>query len=131
MFEESKSNYIYLQFQVLHYRDTSGLSSETGNLKRILRKYLCRRRFLGLAGWYMRFVEKYAAISYPLTELLKKQKSLDWNPKATEAFTMLKSYLTAAPILITPNFSKPFIVICDACTYGIGCVSTQIRANSR
>lgn len=85
------------------------------------------RRFLGLSGWYRRFVENYVTVSFALTELLKQKKGIEWNPEAQQAFESLKSCLTASPILITPDFSKPFVLLCDASMYGIGCVLAQER----
>lgn len=83
------------------------------------------RRFLGLAGWYRRFVEGFADISSPLTDLTSKTKKFEWNPEAQKSFEILKEKLTSAPVLITPNFSKPFVIQCDASTYGVGGVLAQ------
>ena len=83
------------------------------------------RRFLGMCGWYRRFVDGYATISLPLTDLLKKSKSFIWNDEAEEAFGHLKEKLTSAPILSTPDFSKPFMLLCDASLHGLGCVLAQ------
>lgn len=83
------------------------------------------RRFLGLSGWYRRFVENYATITCPLTDLLKKNKTFDWNQDAERVFNLLKSKLTSAPLLMTPDFSKPFVLLCDASLHGLGCVLAQ------
>lgn len=83
------------------------------------------RRFLGLSGWYRRFVENYATITCPLTDLLKKNKIFDWNQDAENAFNLLKSKLTSAPLFMTPDFSKPFVLLCDASLHGLGCVLAQ------
>ncbi|KAH8421132.1 hypothetical protein KR222_010583, partial [Zaprionus bogoriensis] len=84
------------------------------------------RRFLGLSGWYRRFVADFATITNLLTELLKKRNTYSWNSAADEAFRNLKSKLTSAPILSTPDFSKPFLLVCDASTCGLGCVLAQL-----
>jgi hypothetical protein len=83
------------------------------------------RAFLGLAGYYRRFVEGFSSIARPMTQLLKKDKKFDWNDKCEESFQQLKLRLTTAPILIMPDVTKPFDVYCDASKTGLGCVLMQ------
>lgn len=83
------------------------------------------RRFLGMTGWYRRFIQDYSAITYPLTELLSKRKTFVWTDVAQEAFNVLKQKLTTAPLLAHPNYEKMFILQCDASTYGVGAVLAQ------
>lgn len=86
------------------------------------------RRFLGLASWYRRFVPGFAEISSPLNELtkkLKKGKSFLWNDLAEQAFLKLKTILTTAPVLSTPDYSKPFYLQCDASNHAVGAVLVQ------
>ena len=83
------------------------------------------RAFLGLAGYYRRFVEGFSSIARPLTQLLKKDKKFEWTDKCEESFQQLKSRLTSAPILIMPDITKPFDVYCDASQIGLGCVLMQ------
>lgn len=83
------------------------------------------RRFLGMTGWYRRFVSNYADVTHPLTDLLKKSKSFTWTDDAQKAFDMLKQKLTTAPFLANPDFKKPFIVQCDASQNGVGAVLSQ------
>lgn len=83
------------------------------------------RSFLGLSGWYRRFIDNFSSISFPLTNLLRKNQIFSWNDEAQHAFEKLKSLMTSAPILMTPNFSKKFILQCDASLHGLGCVLTQ------
>jgi hypothetical protein len=83
------------------------------------------RAFLGLAGYYRRFVEGFSSIARPMTQLLKKDKKFEWTAKCEESFQQLKSRLTSAPILIMPDITKPFDVYCDASKIGLGCVLMQ------
>ncbi|KAK1650794.1 hypothetical protein QYE76_068599 [Lolium multiflorum] len=83
------------------------------------------RAFLGLAGYYRRFVEGFSSIARPMTQLLKKDRKFEWTDKCEESFQQLKSRLTTAPILIMPDIAKPFDVYCDASKTGLGCVLMQ------
>lgn len=84
------------------------------------------RRFQGMTGWFSRFIKDYSIIMAPLTELLKKNCKHSWNEKTEAAFQQMKLALTTAPVLVNPDFSKPFFVQCDACTSGVGGVLFQI-----
>ena len=67
------------------------------------------RGFLGLAGYYRRFIKDYGILAAPLTHLLKKEQ-FHWSEAAEHSFTDLKEALSSAPVLHLPNFSKPFLV---------------------
>jgi len=83
------------------------------------------RGFLGLAGYYRRFIENFSKISKPLTELLKKDVPFKWTDACERAFQTLKTKLTTAPVLAQPDIMKNFDVYCDASRIGLGCVLMQ------
>jgi hypothetical protein len=83
------------------------------------------RSFLGLAGYYHRFIPDFSKIAKPRTELLKKEIKFHWDDKCEEAFHTLRKLLTTAPVLAQPDSTKPFDVYCDASRTGLGCVLMQ------
>jgi hypothetical protein len=83
------------------------------------------RSFLGLAGYYRRFIEGFSKISKPMTELLAKCNTFEWTPRRETSFQELKKRLTTTPVLTMPNMEKPFSIYCDASGQGLGCVLMQ------
>jgi hypothetical protein len=83
------------------------------------------RRFLGLAGYYRRFIPDFSRIAKPMTKLLKKGVKYEWSQKCEDAFHTLRQHLTTAPVLAQPDNAKSFDVYCDASTTGLGCVLMQ------
>ena len=75
------------------------------------------RSYLGLAGYYRRFVPDFSKIARPMTELLKKGVKFVWDNQCDQAFQTLRKLLTSAPVLAQPDITRPFDVYCDAsCT---------------
>ena len=83
------------------------------------------RSFLGLAGYYRRFVENFSRIALPLTKLTRKDVRFVWDEECEGAFMELRHRLTSAPILIVPNSDEPYTVFTDASKSGLGCVLMQ------
>nr|AAM14672.1 Putative polyprotein [Oryza sativa Japonica Group] len=83
------------------------------------------RSFLGLAGYYRRFIENFSKIAKPMTRLLQKDVKYKWSEECEQSFQELKSRLISAPILILPDPKKGFQVYCDASKLGLGCVLMQ------
>jgi hypothetical protein len=80
------------------------------------------RSFLGLAGYYHRFIPDFSRIAKPMTELLKKGVKFVWSEECEKAFHTLRQHLTTTPVLVQSDNSKPFEVFCDASGTGLGCV---------
>ncbi|GJV81835.1 putative nucleotidyltransferase, ribonuclease H [Tanacetum coccineum] len=83
------------------------------------------RQFLGLAGYYRRFIEGFSKIAKPMTKLTQKKVKFEWGDKQEAAFQLLKQKLCSAPILALPEGSEDFIVYCDASKKGLGAVLMQ------
>ncbi|GFT38217.1 retrovirus-related Pol polyprotein from transposon 297 [Trichonephila clavipes] len=82
-------------------------------------------KFLGIAGWYQKFIPHYADICEPLYRLKKKGAKFNWSTEAQDAFNKVKRALTEAPVLHLPNFQEQFNLFTDASTVGIGAVLNQ------
>ena len=78
------------------------------------------RSFLGLAGYYRRFVPEFSKIARLMTELLKKGVRFSWDDKCEQAFQTLRRLLTSAPVLAQPDITRPFDVYCDASGMDLG-----------
>nr|GFC22367.1 putative reverse transcriptase domain-containing protein [Tanacetum cinerariifolium] len=83
------------------------------------------RKFLGLAGYYQRFIEEFSKVAKPMTKLTQKKVKFEWGDKQEAAFQLLKQKLCSAPILALPEGSEEFIVYCDASNKGLGAVLMQ------
>lgn len=85
------------------------------------------KQFLGLSGYYRKFIKDYSKKSKPLTQLLKKDEIWKWGPEQEKAFVTLKEELCKEPILAFPDFSKQFMLTTDASGFAIGGILSQER----
>jgi hypothetical protein len=83
------------------------------------------RRFLGLTGYYRRFIEGFSKILKPMTSLLEKGGEFKWTHECQESFNQLKFRLMSPPVLVMLDLQKGFDIYCDACCQGLGCVLMQ------
>ena len=83
------------------------------------------RSFLGLAGYYRRFVKGFSMIAAPMTRLLQKNVKYEWSEKCQGSFEKLKAFLTEAPVLTQPTCGKEYVIYSDASLNGLGCVLMQ------
>ena len=83
------------------------------------------RSFLGLAGYYRRFIEDLSRLEALMTKLTQKEVTFEWNDRCEKAFQELKRRLTSAPSLIIPERGQRYTVYCDASKVGLRCVLMQ------
>ena len=83
------------------------------------------RSFLGLAGYYRRFINDFSRLAATITRLIQKEVKFDWDDRREEAFQELKRRLTSASILIVLDRGQGYTVYCDASRAGLGCVLIQ------
>ncbi|KAJ9541005.1 hypothetical protein OSB04_027511 [Centaurea solstitialis] len=83
------------------------------------------RSFLGHAGFYRRFIKDFSKISKPLCLLLQHDQPFDFNNECRKSFNFLKQALVSAPVVITPDWTKPFELMCDASDWAVGAVLGQ------
>jgi hypothetical protein len=107
-----------------------GITLDPGKVKGVLEWKLPTmvsevRSFLGLAGYYRRFISNFFKIMKPITELLKKGNKYLWSETSDEAFKHLKRLLTTSPVLAQPDTTKPLDAYCDASGIGLGGVLMQ------
>ncbi|OWY99623.1 LOW QUALITY PROTEIN: Retrovirus Polyprotein, partial [Phytophthora megakarya] len=84
-----------------------------------------------MANYFHKYTKNYAGLIQPLSSLLKKDATWDWRPEHREAFDAVKTSLASAPILMLPDDSKPFHVVCDASDFAIGCALMQFDDDGR
>ncbi|XP_073041797.1 uncharacterized protein [Primulina eburnea] len=83
------------------------------------------RSFLGLAGYYLKFVEGFSSIATPLTKLTQKNSKFNWSEECEKSFQTLKEKLASTPVLVLPTKDKSFTIYSDASKEGLGCVLMQ------
>ena len=83
------------------------------------------RSFLGHAGFYRRFIRDFSRIARPLTQLLVKDVPFIFSDECLQAFEFLKEKLTTAPIMVSPDWGQPFVLMCDASDFAVGAVLGQ------
>ena len=83
------------------------------------------RSFMGLAGYYQRFVQDFSKIATPLTKLTRKNEKFEWNDKCEANFQELRQRLVTAPVLALPDDKGDFVIFSDASLKGLGCVLMQ------
>lgn len=85
------------------------------------------RSFLGLVGWYQKFIPNYAEVTVPLTNALREgtPHNVNWENEHLESFSKLKECITSAPVLKAPDFTRPFILQTDASDHAVGAALLQ------
>jgi hypothetical protein len=83
------------------------------------------RSFLGLVGYYHRFIKDFSKIAKPMTKLLEKNNAFEWTIECQASFEELRKRLTSAPVLVLPDQTKKFDIYCDTSRQGLGCVLMQ------
>jgi hypothetical protein len=128
--EKLRSNQLYAKFSKCefwltevaflgHVISTGGISVDPSKVKDMLNWMPPTnaseiQSFLGLVGYYRRFLKDFSKIAKPMTRLLEKNKDFDWTVEYQANFEELKKQLTSAPMLILPNITKKFDIYCDA-----------------
>jgi hypothetical protein len=139
--EKLRSNKLYAKFSKCEFSlskvaflglviSTGGVSVDPGKVKEVLNWMPPTttseiQSFLGLAGYYRRFIKDFSKIAKPMTKLLEKNKAFEWTAECQASFEELRKCLTSAPILVLPDLTKKFNVYCDASRQGLGCVLMQ------
>nr|AAT85135.1 putative polyprotein [Oryza sativa Japonica Group] len=127
----SKCDFWLLEVKFLgHVITAQGVAVDPSNVESVTKWTLPKtvsqiRSFLGLAGYYRRFIENFSKIARPMTQLLKKDEKFKWSAECNQSFEELKKKLVSAPVLILPDKTKDLQVYCDASRQGLGCVLMQ------
>ena len=89
------------------------------------------RSFLGMAGYYRRFIKDFSKIANPITKLTHQDSEIIWSEECDKAFEEMKDKLTTAPVLAYPDYSKEFILSTDASSVGLGAVLSQYDSEGK
>jgi hypothetical protein len=113
-----------------HVISAGGVSVDPGKVKDVLNWMPPTtaseiQSFLGLAGYYRRFIKDFSKIAKPMMKLLEKNKAFEWTAECQASFEELRKRLTSAPVLVLPDLTKKFDIYCDASHRGLRCVLMQ------
>lgn len=128
---QSKCQFLQKKITYLgHVIDEDGIRADPDKIKSITELEIPRntkeiKRFIGMIGWYRRFIPNCSSLTKPLTKLLQKGIIWNWDEGADQAFNKLKEIITQTPVLAPPDFSLGFILQTDASNEGLGVVLTQ------
>jgi hypothetical protein len=129
---KEKSVFCRKELKYLGYLvDKHGLRTDPGKVETILNYPTPTtakevKRFLGMCGWYRKFVRDFSTISKPLCKLTSRKVNFIWTQETEDAFNLLKTALVSAPILKCPDFDRQFTLHCDASSVAVGAVLTQM-----
>jgi hypothetical protein len=139
--EKLRSNKLYAKFskcefwltEVAFLRyviSTTGVSVDPSKVKDVLNGMPPTtaseiQSFLGLVGYYHRFIKDFSEIAKPMTKLLEKNKAFEWTAKCQTSFEELRKRLTSAPVLVLTDLTKKFNIYYDTSRQGLGCVLMQ------
>jgi hypothetical protein len=139
--EKLRSNQLYAKFSKCEFWLTEvafhgyvisagGVSVDPGKVKDVLNWMPPTtaseiQSFLGLAGYYCRFIMDFSKIVKPMTKLLENNKTFEWTTECQASFEELRKRLTSAPVLVLPDLTKKFDIYCDASRRGLECVLMQ------
>jgi hypothetical protein len=126
----SKCEFWLKEVSFLGHIISGGISVDPSKVKDVLswktpQNILDIKSFLGLAGYYRRFIEGFSKMSKPMMELLAKGNTFEWTPRRETSFQELKKRLTTAVALTMPDMEKSFSIYCDSSGQDLGCVLMQ------
>ena len=115
---------------MVHVVSASGMSVDPGKVEAMMswerpKSVFEICSFLGLVGYYRRFIEDFSRLATPMTRLTRKEVKFVWDDSCERAFQELKRKLTSTPMLIVPERGQRYTVYCDASKDGLGCVLMQ------
>lgn len=118
-----------------HVISSAGVKPDPGKVLAVMQFPIPKSRksvkqFLGLVGYYRKFIPNMAKIAKPLTSLLKKDTPFRWTSEIQRSFEQLRDIICSEPLLQYPDFTKPFLVTTDSSDYAVGAVLSQGEVGS-